>query len=108
MVIKRPSRRQLRWMLGGSLLLCASVWLWLTVSQHESTLAIRPVSRGVAMPDGFFPSGIILTPTASVFKSITPQKDGLLIKFDSNARGRRGKRSIGPGSASRLYYCSGG
>ena len=30
MVIKRPSWRQLRWMLGGSLLLCAIVWLWLT------------------------------------------------------------------------------
>ena len=31
-------------------------------------------------------------PTASRFKSITPQKDGLLIKFDSTARARRRKK----------------
>ncbi len=93
-------------MLGGSLLLCAIVWLWLTVSQHESTLAIRPVSQGVAMPDGFS-VWHHLDANGIRFKSITPQKDGLLIKFDSTPR-RRGKRSIGPSSASRLYYCSGG
>ena len=69
MVIKRPSWRQLRWMLGGSLLLCASVWLWLTVSQLDAN-GIR-------------------------FKSITPQKDGLLIKFDSNAQGAAAKEVLG-------------
>lgn len=91
MVIKRPSWRQLRWMLGGSLLLCAIVWLWLTVSQHESTLAIRPVSQGVAMPDGFS-VWHHLDANGIRFKSITPQKDGLLIKFDSNAQGAAAKK----------------
>ena len=53
MVIKRPSLRQLSWLLGGSLLLCALFWLWLAVQQQEATLAIRPVGQGVSMPDGF-------------------------------------------------------
>ena len=94
MVIKRPSWSQMRWMLGGSLLLCAVVWLWLTVSQHESTLAIRPVSQGVAMPDGFS-VWHHLDANGIRFKSITPQKDGLLIKFDSNAQGAAAKEVLG-------------
>ena len=53
MVIKRPSLRQLSWLLGGSLVLCALFWLWLAVQQQEATLAIRPVGQGVSMPDGF-------------------------------------------------------
>lgn len=85
MTIAPPSWRQLRWMLSGSLLLCAMFWLWLTVSQHESTLAIRPVGQGIAMPDGFS-VWHHLDANGIRFKSITPQKDGLLIKFDSNAQ----------------------
>jgi hypothetical protein len=69
MVIKRLSLRQISWLLGGSLLLCALFWLWLAVQQQESTLAIRPVGQGVSMPDGF-PSGIISTLTASALKAL--------------------------------------
>ncbi|MVY95029.1 EnvZ/OmpR regulon moderator MzrA, partial [Enterobacteriaceae bacterium 8376wD7] len=85
MVIKRPSLRQLSWLLGGSLLLCALFWLWLAVQQQEATLAIRPVGQGVSMPDGFS-VWHHLDANGIRFKSITPQKDGLLIKFDSPAR----------------------
>ena len=34
-------------------------------------------------------------PTASALKSITPQKDGLLIKFDSTAQGAAAKEVLG-------------
>ncbi|MDW2612014.1 EnvZ/OmpR regulon moderator, partial [Escherichia coli] len=51
--MQRSSLRQISWVLGGSLLLCGLFWLWLTVQQQESTLAIRPVSQGISMPDGF-------------------------------------------------------
>ena len=94
MAIKRASLRQISWMLGGSLLLCGLFWLWLTVQQQESTLAIRPVSQGISMPDGFsvwhhlYANGIR-------FKSITPQNDGLLIKFDSSAQGAAAKEVLG-------------
>lgn len=94
MTIAPPSWRQLRWMLSGSLLLCAMFWLWLTVSQHESTLAIRPVGQGIAMPDGFS-VWHHLDANGIRFKSITPQKDGLLIKFDSNAQGAAAKEVLG-------------
>ncbi len=91
MVMKRPSLRQFSWLLGGSLLLGALFWLWLAVQQQEATLAIRPVG-GVSECRTVSPSGIISMPTASALKSITPQKDGLLIKFDSTAGARRRKK----------------
>ncbi len=73
MVIKRPSLRQLSWLLGGSLVLCALFWLWLAVQQQEATLAIRPVGQGVSMPDGFS-VWHHLDANGIRFKSITPQK----------------------------------
>ena len=76
MAIKRASLRQISWMLGGSLLLCGLFWLWLTVQQQESTLAIRPVSQGISMPDGFS-VWHHLDANGIRFKSITPQNDGL-------------------------------
>ena len=94
MVIKRPSLRQLSWLLGGSLLLCALFWLWLAVQQQEATLAIRPVGQGVSMPDGFS-VWHHLDANGIRFKSITPQKDGLLIKFDSTAQGAAAKEVLG-------------
>lgn len=69
MEMTRSSLRQISWVLGGSLLLCGLFWLWLTVQQQESTLAIRPVSQGISMPDGF-PSGTISTLTVSVLKAL--------------------------------------
>ena len=90
MVIKRPTLRHISWVLGGSLLLCGLFWLWLTVQQQESTLAIRPVSQGISMPDGFS-VWHHLDANGIRFKSITPQNDGLLIKFDSSAQGAAAK-----------------
>ena len=89
MVMKRPSLRQFSWLLGGSLLLGALFWLWLAVQQQEATLAIRPVGQ-YRMPDGFS-VWHHLDANGIRFKSITPQKDGLLIKFDSTAQGAAAK-----------------
>ncbi|MCF6691532.1 EnvZ/OmpR regulon moderator MzrA [Raoultella terrigena] len=94
MVKKRPTLRKLGWMLGGSLLLCALFWLWLTAQQQEATLAIHPVSQDVGMPDGFS-VWHHLDANGIRFKSITPQKDGLLIKFDSSAQGIAAKEVLG-------------
>ena len=93
MVIKRPSLRQLSWLLGGSLLLCALFWLWLAVQQQEATLAIRPVGQGVSMPDGFS-IWHHLDANGIQFKSITPQKDVLLITFDSSVQSAAAKKVL--------------
>ncbi len=94
MAMQRSSLRQISWVLGGSLLLCGLFWLWLTVQQHESTLAIRPVSQGISMPDGFS-VWHHLDANGIRFKSITPQNDGLIIKFDSSAQGAAAKEVLG-------------
>lgn len=61
---------------------------------QEATLAIRPVGQGVSMPDGFS-VWHHLDANGIRFKSITPQKDGLLIKFDSTAQGAAAKEVLG-------------
>lgn len=94
MAMQRSSLRQISWVLGGSLLLCGLFWLWLTVQQRESTLAIRPVSQGISMPDGFS-VWHHLDANGIRFKSITPQNDGLIIKFDSSAQGAAAKEVLG-------------
>jgi membrane protein DedA with SNARE-associated domain len=91
---KSLSRRRISWLLGGSVFLCALFWLWLAVQQQESTLTIHPVSQGVGMPDGFS-VWHHLDANGIRFKSITPQKDGLLIKFDSSAQGIAAKEVLG-------------
>ncbi|HHT0058759.1 TPA: EnvZ/OmpR regulon moderator MzrA [Raoultella planticola] len=94
MAIKSLSRRRISWLLGGSVFLCALFWLWLAVQQQESTLTIHPVSQGVGMPDGFS-VWHHLDANGIRFKSITPQKDGLLIKFDSSAQCIAAKEVLG-------------
>nr|CAB3503778.1 unnamed protein product [Digitaria exilis] len=63
---------------------------WTTLSHQESTLAIRPVSQGVSVPDGFS-VWHHLDANGIRFKSITPQDDVLLIKFDSRAQSAAAK-----------------
>ncbi|TLV10601.1 EnvZ/OmpR regulon moderator MzrA [Klebsiella indica] len=94
MAITRSSLRQTGWVLGGSLLLCGLFWLWIAMQQQESTLAIRPINHGVSMPDGFS-VWHHLDANGIRFKSITPQKDGLIIKFDSSAQGAAAKEVLG-------------
>lgn len=66
-------------------LLVVSVVLWqgTAFQNRESTLAIRPASASVSMPDGFS-IWHHLDANGIRFKSITPQKNGLVIKFDTS------------------------
>ena len=66
---------------------------WTTLSHQESTLAIRPVSQGVSVPDGFS-VWHHLDANGIRFKSITPQDDILLIKFDSSAQSEAAKEVL--------------
>ncbi|MGU3414709.1 EnvZ/OmpR regulon moderator MzrA [Enterobacteriaceae bacterium C34A] len=69
--------------LGALLLLCAMLWSWSALQQRESTLAIRPMSTSISMPDGFS-VWHHLDANGIRFKSITPQDDALVIKFESS------------------------
>lgn len=63
----------------------SSVYLLLAIQEQESTLEIRVAAQGIAMPDGFS-VWHHLDANGIRFKSITPQNDALLIKFDSSAQ----------------------
>ncbi|GGD22487.1 EnvZ/OmpR regulon moderator MzrA [Franconibacter pulveris 1160] len=60
-----------------------SALLFLAMQKQESTLEIRAASQGAVIPDGFS-VWHHLDANGIRFKSITPQKDTLLIKFDSS------------------------
>jgi hypothetical protein len=79
--------------LGGLLLLCALLWMWAALQQRESSLAIRPVSSNISMPDGFS-VWHHLDANGIRFKSITPQNDGLVIKFESSDQSAAAKEVL--------------
>ncbi len=70
--------------------LSAMLLAWSALSHQESTLAIRPVNQGASVPDGFS-VWHHLDANGIRFKSITPQDDVLLIKFDSRAQSAAAK-----------------
>ncbi|WP_313055729.1 EnvZ/OmpR regulon moderator MzrA [Atlantibacter hermannii] len=70
---------------GGALLLITLCVAFSALRNTESTLEIRATSQGVAIPDGFS-VWHHLDANGIRFKSITPQDDILLIKFDSSAQ----------------------
>ena len=85
------------WQFGSSALfhysgfvLSAMLLAWSALSHQESTLAIRPVNQGASVPDGFS-VWHHLDANGIRFKSITPQDDVLLIKFDSRAQSAAAK-----------------
>lgn len=75
------------------LTLCLLIMVWQTVQQKESTLAIRSLNQGASVPDGF---SILhhLDAHGIHFKSITPQDDVLLIKFDSRSQSAAAKEVL--------------
>ena len=86
--------RRLAWTTTFMLFIGALLLTWSVIRQQESTLAIRAVNQGASMPDGFS-IWHHLDANGIRFKSITPQKDGLLIKFDSTAQGAAAKEVLG-------------
>ena len=79
------SLRRFTFSLGLGALVCLGAILWLCTAfkQSESTLAIRPASSNVSLPDGFS-VWHHLDANGIHFKSITPQQNGLVIKFESS------------------------
>lgn len=90
MVITPLSVRRLSYALIALLILSATILVWTAVQHQESTLAIRPIGQGVSVPDGFS-VWHHLDANGIRFKSITPQDDILLIKFDSSAQSAAAK-----------------
>jgi hypothetical protein len=79
--------------LGGLLLLCALLWMWAALQQRESSIAIRPVSANISMPDGFS-VWHHLDANGIRFKSITPEDDALVIKFESSDQSAAAKEVL--------------
>ena len=75
------------------ILLMAAAYLWATLRQNESTLAIRPTAQGASIPDGFS-IWHHLDANGIRFKSITPENNSLLIKFDSSAQSAAAKEVL--------------
>lgn len=90
MVITPHSLRRLSYALIALTILSAMVLVWTAVQHQESTLAIRPMNQGASVPDGFS-VWHHLDANGIRFKSITPQDDVLLIKFDSSAQSAAAK-----------------
>lgn len=90
MVITPRSLRRLSYALIALTILSAMVLVWTAVQHQESTLAIRPMNQGASVPDGFS-VWHHLDANGIRFKSITPQDDVLLIKFDSSAQSAAAK-----------------
>lgn len=87
---QRIAVRRFALMLAVLIIFSALFMAWATLQQRESTLAISPASQSVSVPDGFS-IWHHLDANGIRFKSITPQNDTLLIKFDSSAQSAAAK-----------------
>lgn len=79
-------------MLIGVVVLAATL-IWSGMQSTESTLEIRTSQRGISMPDGFS-VWHHLDANGIRFKSITPDNNTLLIKFDSTAQSEAAKEVL--------------
>ncbi len=107
MVISPLALRRFSYAIVALMMFSALILLWSALQHQESTLAIRPVSRGTSVPDGFS-IWHHLDANGIRFKSITPQDDVLLIKFDSSAQSAAAKSRAGPHAAAGLHHCATG
>lgn len=73
-----------------SAIVLGAVLIWSGMQRTESTLEIRSSQQGISMPDGFF-VWHHLDANGIRFKSITPENNSLLIKFDSSAQSEAAK-----------------
>jgi hypothetical protein len=93
MEINNQVRRRLFAGFALLMLMMAAAWIWTTLRQNESTLAIRPVNQGSSIPDGFS-VWHHLDANGIRFKSITPENNSLLIKFDSSDQSAAAKEVL--------------
>lgn len=93
MEINSQARRRLFAGITLMMLLMAFAYIWTALRQNESTLAIRPVNQGSSIPDGFS-VWHHLDANGIRFKSITPENNSLLIKFDSSDQSAAAKEVL--------------
>ena len=93
MEINSQARRRLFAGITLMMLLMAFAYIWTALRQNESTLAIRPVTQGSSIPDGFS-VWHHLDANGIRFKSITPENNSLLIKFDSSDQSAAAKEVL--------------
>ncbi|ADO46877.1 EnvZ/OmpR regulon moderator MzrA [[Enterobacter] lignolyticus] len=93
MGLQNMTLRRFTLSMSALLLLCALLWLWAALEQQESSLAIRPVTPNTSMPDGFS-IWHHLDANGIRFKSITPQDDALVIKFESSEQSAAAKEVL--------------
>lgn len=79
--------------LGTVIVLCALLLTWSALQPKEASLAIRPLNPGASMPDGFS-IWHHLDAHGIRFKSITPQNDALVIKFESSSQSAAAKKVL--------------
>ncbi|MEW7313422.1 EnvZ/OmpR regulon moderator MzrA [Buttiauxella gaviniae] len=82
--------RGLRATMLVGILIVAAILMFSGMQRTESTLEIRSSQQGISMPDGFS-VWHHLDANGIRFKSITPENNSLLIKFDSNAQSEAAK-----------------
>ncbi|MBV8871290.1 EnvZ/OmpR regulon moderator MzrA [Phytobacter diazotrophicus] len=90
---QRPFLRWLFMGIAAMALFSVLFWGWVTLQNRESTLAIRPIAQNTSVPDGFS-IWHHLDANGIHFKSITPQNDTLLIKFESSAQSAAAKEVL--------------
>lgn len=83
MELQRPLLRRLLMGLMTMAIFSVMFITWATLQNRESTLAIRPATQNVSVPDGFS-VWHHLDANGIQFKSITPKNDTLLITFESS------------------------
>ncbi|EOV9658121.1 EnvZ/OmpR regulon moderator MzrA [Cronobacter turicensis] len=93
MAFTRALSRRLTLTLAASALMAAVLLGWAALQKHETTLEIRPVSQGATIPDGFS-VWHHLDANGIRFKSITPQDDILLIKFDNSDQSEAARKVL--------------
>ena len=89
-VISPLALRRVSYAMIALMMFSILILAWAALQHQESTLAIRPVNQGASVPDGFS-IWHHLDANGIRFKSITPQDDVLLIKFDSSAQSAAAK-----------------
>ena len=90
MAAQRRLLRKLLIFFAALVLFSAVFFAWTTLQERESTLAIRPATQNVSVPDGFS-VWHHLAANGIHFKSITPQDNSLLITFESRAQSAAAK-----------------
>jgi ABC-type Na+ efflux pump permease subunit len=88
--MKQELLRRLRATLLIAGLFASVLLVWSGMQRTESTLQISSNQQGISMPDGFF-VWHHLDANGIRFKSITPENNSLLIKFDSSAQSEAAK-----------------